>query len=152
MRGRIVSAPACELSTIAGPDTLDRIQATLERFWAGGRLLPPTARCDVLNAAHQVGGDIVKRAGVDGGWLGRPVRLAMAVLWFPNLVQLSFTEDGRAVDAVAMPLPAGRLHCHRNGLGNHWTVLLRPFDRDSWRGQATQCREARRAVWGSGRG
>lgn len=125
MKGLLLAASGCELNTLTGPETLDRIQTALDFFPAGHEPLSDTARLNLALTARVIGADIVERAGT--GW---PLRLSMAIRRFPNLVQINFTDDGPPADPARLRVPAGRLHYHRNDFGNHWTASLRPYAGD----------------------
>lgn len=119
MRGQLPTNPTCELNTLAGPNTVDQIQTALDLFVEDHGGIPDEVHLDLGHAAREIAGNIVQRGS--GGW---PLRIRMAIRSFPNLVQISFTDNGRPVDGEPARVVSGsRVHYHRNRHGNHWTVL-----------------------------
>lgn len=131
---------SAQLDVITGPETLEAIHSTLERFWDAHPVVPEAVRMRVSLAVAEIGTNIVKYAG-DGG----PVRMRMELLRLPDAVQVSFRDDGSPfgldLDSLNMPdalaesgrgLPLARsvlsrLTYVRGDAGNHWLLLSQPF-------------------------
>lgn len=129
------------LDTITGPDTLDRIQQTLDQLWAQHPDASPTTRIHMDLAACEIGANIVKHAAA-----GRPVQMQMQAEVCDGNVRVCFTDDGHPapvdLDAVGMPsemAEQGRglalavavldqLSFQRDSTINRWTLVRRLHD------------------------
>ena len=128
------------LETKAGPDFPGEIQRTLEIAWAEHDEVPEATRTDVAIAAAEVGNNILDHAG-----RGRDLQIRMEVRVLGDQVRVEFTDDGLPADidleALRMPdvmAENGRglvlaraflseLSYHRDGQGNHWTLVSQRF-------------------------
>lgn len=125
------------LEALTGPDTLAKIQHTLESAWAEEQVSEHTKMCIEL-AVSEIGTNIIAYSGD-----GRPVRLRMVVDVRPESVAVSFTDDGHPaeVDLARITMAdeaaeSGRglalahrvldeLSYWRDQKGNHWTLTRR---------------------------
>ena len=127
------------LETIAGPGTLDEIQALVERAWASNAHVPSRVRMEVGIAIAEIAANIVEHSAQ-----GRPIRMRMELRVEPGDVRVEFTDEGvpAHVDLGSVRLPddmaeRGRglalattalstLEYRRDRL-NHWTLISKPF-------------------------
>ena len=127
------------LETIAGPGTLDEIQALVERAWASNAHVPSRVRMEVGIAVAEIAANIVEHSAQ-----GRPIRMRMELRVEPGDVRVEFTDEGvpADVDLGSVRLPddmaeRGRglalattalstLEYRRDRL-NHWTLISKPF-------------------------
>ena len=125
------------LEALTGPDTLAKIQQTLDSAWAEEEVSEHTKMCIEL-AVSEIGTNIIAYSGD-----GRPVRLRMVVDVRPDSVAVSFTDDGHPaeVDLARITMAdeaseSGRglalahrvldeLSYWRDQKGNHWTLTRR---------------------------
>lgn len=125
------------METMTGPETLEKIQHTLDLAWSDEDVSELT-RMYVELAVSEVGANIIEHSGD-----GDPVRLRMVVTVAPDRVSVDFTDDGNPtpVDPNASTMPdamseRGRglaiahrvldeLSYRRDRRGNHWTLVRR---------------------------
>jgi serine/threonine-protein kinase RsbW len=122
------------MDAVTGPDTLTEIQNTLELALAHEEVSEYTKMCIEL-AVSEIGTNIIEYSGD-----GAPVRLRMVVDVQPEVIAVTFTDDGHPapidLSRVSMPDEAsegGRglaiayrvldeLSYSRDRDGNHWTL------------------------------
>lgn len=127
------------LETIAGPGTLDEIQALIERAWAANAHVPSRVRMEVGIAVAEIAANIVEHSAQ-----GRPIRIRMVLRVEPGDIRVEFTDEGGTaqVDLASVRLPddmaergrglalattaLSKLEYRRDGL-NHWTLISKPF-------------------------
>lgn len=125
------------LETTTGPETLDEIQQALDDLWSN-RDIPEMVRMHTALAVSEIAANIIEHSGD-----GRPVRLRMEVELVPEVIRVTFTDDGHPspvdLSNIAMPdemSERGRglaiafrvldeLSYRRDGEGNHWTLVRR---------------------------
>lgn len=125
------------LETTTGPDTLEAIQNVLDELWSTGDV-PDLVRMHTELAVSEIGANIIEHSGD-----GIPVRLRMAAQLCPDVVRITFTDDGHPapVDLSQLSMPdemseRGRglaiafrvldeLSYRRDCEGNHWTLVHR---------------------------
>ena len=130
-----MTEPPLVLETTTGPDTLDAIQATLDRLWAAHEV-DDVVRMHIDLAAGEIGANIIEHSSG-----GRPVRLRMEVELVDDVVRTTFFDDGHPspVDLAGVSMPEefsdrGRglaiahrvldeLSYRRERDGNHWTLV-----------------------------
>jgi serine/threonine-protein kinase RsbW len=123
------------LETTTGPDTLDGIQATLDRLWAEHDV-DDVVRMHMDLAAGEIGANIIEHSSE-----GQPVRLRFVVERLEDAVRATFFDDGHPspVDLAGVSMPGefsdrGRglaiahrvldeLSYRRDRDGNHWTLV-----------------------------
>lgn len=127
------------LDTVGGPNTLDEIDAALERTWSENPHVPEDVRMAVSIAVAEIGANILEHAGQ-----GAPLLIRMQVTVRPSEVWVEFVDDGLPahVDLSAVGMPdemseRGRgLALARNVLGqltyrrtafNHWKLVSKQF-------------------------
>ena len=125
------------MNAVTGPETLAKIQQTLEVAWAE-EVVPEDTRMCIELAVSEIGTNIIAYSDD-----GRPVRLRMVVNVRPESVAVTFTDDGHPapVDLTQISMPdetseRGRglalahrvldeLSYWRDQQGNHWTLKRR---------------------------
>lgn len=123
------------LDTTTGPDTLDEIQATLDRLWEAHEV-DDVVRMHMDLAAGEIGANIVEHSGGS-----QPIRLRLEVELRPDVVRATFFDEGHPspVDLGGVRMPdemsdRGRglaiahrvldeLSYRRGRDGNHWTLV-----------------------------
>lgn len=127
------------LETIAGPSTLDEIQAILEQAWGFNAHVPSRVRMEVGIAVAEIAANIVEHSA-----RGRPIRIRMELRVEPGDVRVEFTDEGvpAQVDLTSVRLPddmaergrglplastaLSKLEYRRDHL-NHWTLISKSF-------------------------
>lgn len=125
------------LETVTGPDTLAKMQHTLDAAWAAEDVPEYTRMCMDL-AVSEIGSNIIEHSGG-----GESVRVRMVVTVGPETVSVVLNDDGRPVDVdlteAAMPAELSergrglaivhrvvdRVCYSRDRDGNHWTLMRR---------------------------
>ena len=125
------------LDTVTGPDTLAKMQHTLDAAWATEEVPEYTRLCMDL-AVSEIGSNIIEHSGG-----GQPVRVRMVVTVGPETISVVLNDDGRPVAAdltmAAMPdelsergrglaivhRVVDRVCYSRDHDGNHWTLMRR---------------------------
>ncbi|HEY9263216.1 MAG TPA: ATP-binding protein [Mycobacterium sp.] len=125
------------LETVTGPETLEEIQQILDEMWSAHDI-PEQVRMHTDLAVSEIGANIIEHSGD-----GNPVRLRVEVEVVPDVVRVSFTDDGHPapVDLSRVEMPdemseRGRglaiafrvldeLSYRRDDEGNHWTLVHR---------------------------
>lgn len=125
------------LETVTGPDTLAKMQQTLDAAWAAEEVPEYTRMCMDL-AVSEIGSNIIEHSGN-----GQPVRLRMVVTVGPKTISVVLNDDGRpvAVDLTTAAMPEelsergrGLAIVHRvvdrvcyshDRDGNCWTLMRR---------------------------
>lgn len=125
------------LETVTGPDTLAKMQDTLDAAWAAEEVPEYTRMCVDL-AVSEIGSNIIEHSGN-----GQPVRLRMVVTVGPETISVVLNDDGRpvAVDLTSAAMPdelsergrglaivhrvVDRVCYSRDRDGNHWTLMRR---------------------------
>ncbi|OKH72699.1 anti-sigma regulatory factor [Mycobacterium sp. SWH-M1] len=123
------------MEDVTGPETLDEIQRTLDTAWQTIAVSAAT-KMYVELAVSEIASNIIEHAGD-----GEPVHLRMAVVVEPDVVSVTFTDDGRPapVELTTFDMPdamaeRGRglsiahrvldeLSYCRDQNGNHWTLV-----------------------------
>jgi serine/threonine-protein kinase RsbW len=123
------------LDTTTGPETLDEIQATLDRLWEAHDV-DDVVRMHMDLAAGEIGANIIEHSSE-----GHPVRLRLEVELLQDAVRATFLDDGHPspVDLTGVSMPGevserGRglaiahrvldeLSYRRDREGNHWTLV-----------------------------
>lgn len=129
------------LEAAPGADFPAEIQRTLEEAWARHSEVPEAVRMDVAIAAAEVGNNILDHAG-----RGRDLEIRMDLWVRDNQVRIEFTDDGLPgeLDLASVRMPdvmaengrglalaracLNELSYHREGNGNRWTLVSRPFE------------------------
>lgn len=127
------------LTTSAGPNALEEIEAALEKVWADNPHVPEDVRMKVGIAVGEVAANIVEHAAGTN-----PVQIHMEVRILANEVWVEFIDDGDPahVDLNAVSMP-GELSergrglalaqavlaqlTYRRDLRNHWTLVSQQF-------------------------
>jgi len=122
---------------VTGPDTLAKMQDTLDAAWAAAEV-PEYPRMCMDLAVSEIGSNIVEHSGG-----GQPVRIRMVVTVGPETISVVLDDDGRAVapdlTVAAMPEELSergrglaivhrvmdRVRYSRDHDGNHWTLMRR---------------------------
>lgn len=122
---------------MTGPDTLAKMQDTLDAAWAAEEVPEYTRMCMDL-AVSEIGSNIIEHSGG-----GQPVRVRMVVTVGPETISVVLNDDGRPVAAdlamAAMPEELSergrglaivhrvvdRVRYSRDHDGNHWTLMRR---------------------------
>lgn len=128
------------LRTVCGPHALAAIADAVTEVWACNTGIPETIRRQVDMAVAEIAANIVEHAGRVPA---ATVEMQMTV--HPDHVEIAFTDTGVQatvdLDNVQMPdelaergrgLPLAKavlaqLVYQRSDLGNHWTLVSRPF-------------------------
>lgn len=128
------------LETLTGPDTLEKIQQTLDAVWSSSEV-PEAARMCTELAVSEIASNIIEHSGD-----GNPVRLRMEIELIDDAVRVLFTDDGHPapVDLTRVSMPdetaeRGRglaiayrildeLSYRRDREGNHWMLMRRLND------------------------
>lgn len=140
MNSRKALAETPILKTSCGPNALAVIADALKAAWASATWVPESVRNQIEIAVAEIAANIIEHAGRIHA---ATVQMQMRVL--PNHVEVAFTDDGEHpgidLDAVQMPdelAERGRglamaksllaqLVYSRSEVGNHWTLVSRPF-------------------------
>ena len=125
------------LDTVTGPDTLAKMQHTLDAAWAAEEVPEYTRLCMDL-AVSEIGSNIIEHSG-----RGQPVRVRMVVTVGPETISVVLNDDGRpvATDLTMAAMPdelsergrglaivhrvVDRVCYSRDHDGNHWTLMRR---------------------------
>lgn len=128
------------LRTACGPHALAAIADAVKSAWSAHAWVPEQIRSQIEIAVAEIVANIVEHAG---RIQAATVEMQMRVL--PNHVEIAFTDTGAEadidLDEVRMPeelAEGGRglaiakavldqVAYHRTELGNHWTLVSRPF-------------------------
>lgn len=128
------------LTTSAGPDALQEIEAALEQAWSDNAQVPFPIRLQMGIAVGEIAANIVRYAAA-----GLQVLIRMEVAVLPGQVRVEFVDNGHPADidlsAVQMPddlaesgrglplaLAALETLTYRRTSENHWTLVSKPFD------------------------
>jgi anti-sigma regulatory factor (Ser/Thr protein kinase) len=124
------------LTASTEPESLEKVQALLERLWLqhDDVVLPDRIRFET--AVTEIAGNIIRHA-TDG----EPIDFELAVVAQPGSLQAEFRDEGKRVDVeldgAQLPSPlaeSGRglalalaavheLSCRREGSTNHWRIV-----------------------------
>ena len=88
--------------TVAGPQTLGRLQSCLDDLWTEHGEIPDVVRNNIAVAAYEICTNIIEHSGA-----GQPVRMRMELRLEPERVEIIFTDDGKPavvdLDSVNFP-------------------------------------------------
>jgi serine/threonine-protein kinase RsbW len=125
------------LDTVTGPDTLAKLQHTLDAAWAAEEVPEYTRMCMDL-AVSEIGSNIIEHSGG-----GQSVRVWMVVTVESESISVVLNDDGQpvAVDLTTPAMPdelsergrglaivhrvVDRVCYSRDRDGNHWTLMRR---------------------------
>lgn len=133
------SAQALPLSRhiVVGPTALDDVRSAMAGFWTDHAQVPRATRIEVGIAIGEVSANIIAHSTATG--------FQMQIQLLPDVVVIEFTDDGTTaqIDVGAARMPdwtasrgrglaiakavLGRLDYFRDGDGNHWMLVSKPF-------------------------